>query len=147
MKSLLCALILTVGISQSFAIDAQANFAADIVGEFGKSLPKAIGGMVSKSAKSSDEWIEATALAGICSALYALHKGDRQVFTNLFLKEYLQGALFTKGGLLLYSALITDRKATKKAIADFYRRYAHRLPNSSQKKLENKTIPVPQLGS
>lgn len=143
MKSLLLSvLVLTAGISQSFAVDA-----ADIFGEFGKSLPKAIGGIVSKSAKTSDEWIEATALAGICSALYALHKGDRQVFANLFLKEYLQGAIFTKGGLLLYSALITDREKTAKAIADFYKRYSRRYYDSFSKESENKIVSVPHLAA
>lgn len=140
MKSLLCALLLTAGISHTLAADSFYT-------ELSKNLPKGFGAAVAKEAKTIDEFASATAVMALFALGESIYQGKRNAFTEKFLKDYLQYAAITKIGIVLYAALVKDREKTAKAIAEFYKRYARRYYDSFPKESKNKTVPVPQLAS
>ena len=143
MKSLLLsALVLTAGISQSSAFKA-----AGPITELVSNLPKGFGGMVAKDAKSIDEFASATAVMGLFALASAVYQGDKEVFTKILLKDYLQIAFVTKASIVLYAALVKDREKTAKALAEFYKRYARRYYDSFPKESNNKTVSVSQLAA
>lgn len=144
MKSLLCVLLLTAGISQSFAGSDQPK---DPIADLVSNLPKAFGGMVAKDAKSLDEFASATAIMAFYALGSAVYQGNKDTFTKILLKDYLQFTFVTKASILIYTALVKDREKTAKAVAEFYKRYSRRYYDSFPKESKNKTVPVPQLAS